>query len=500
MSAIERQVKIAQRRLWLNRWLTQWGWSLTAAMGLWLIGWLVNRLFGLYPFPVIWTLSGAAIISVVAASIWLLLTRDPALSAATALDKAAGLRERVSTGLLLKANSDDPFEAAVIQDATARVTGLTPRKFLPIKWPGSLSWSSLVLLVAALSLLLPEFDLLKRKENPSAAQAGQNSRTQAVLAKTNDTIEKIAEKNDIDLNAAQKRPKGKVQMPHSHDPDLKRRETLKKLDRLQDSLKKKIGDEKFEALKETKKRLRQLGEQSEATSELGELMSAMANNNFDEAEQAVKKLQEKLAKRQAEGKSDSEETKKMQEQLKEMAKKLKEAAKNTGDKQKEQQKQDLKNAGLTPEQAERVLEELSKKDPEQLKKMAKELAERMKQNGVTKEQMEKLLEKMQQQQKACEKSGGQCNKMGEKMGQAAQKMSCRYARDAGGFGEVGGTAQRAEQMEQAMNDPSRRCVRARTGQDQMENDAESEQSDKQSDRQKDSDSCGECDGTGFRKD
>ncbi len=93
MSPIESQVARARRRLWLNRWIGQWGWSLAIATGVWLLVWIADRLFSLH-----WPMGIAALVglgsSFVGSIVWLMLTRDSAHHAAAALDTAAGLRER----------------------------------------------------------------------------------------------------------------------------------------------------------------------------------------------------------------------------------------------------------------------------------------------------------------------------------------------------------------------------------------------------------------------
>lgn len=497
MSTIEKQVRAAQRRLWLNRWLTQWGWSLAGALVVWILAWLVNRLFGLYAWPVTWTLGGAAVLSLIVASIWTMVTREAALEGAVALDKAAGLRERVSTSLNLDTNSKDPFEAAVVRDATARITGLAPKKLLPVRWPGSLSLSSIVVLVALLSLLLPEFDLLGRKNKDAGneVQAGIQSRNQVVLAKVNNVIDKIADENKIDLEADGKRQPKKLDGPRREDKDVMRRETIKKLDRLQDALKQKMGDEKFEALRETKKQLRQIGEPADTKNEMSELISAMARNDFSEAQEAVKKLQEKLAKRAEQGGASNDEVKKMKEQMNQLAQKLQEAARKSQEKKEEQQTRDLQNAGMSKEDAKRTLEQLSKKDPEQLKKMAQELAERMKDKGVTQEQMQKMLEKMQQEQKNCEKGSQQCEKMGQQMQKAAEQLQKGDQKGAQKeLGETGEQLNEMEQMEQALNELNSQMSEL----DQQEQEMQDKSGDQ--DGNEDDLACKQCDGSGFKND
>ena len=90
MTVLERQVKQAQRRLWLNRWLRLWGLMLCLVTAAWLVGRLADRLFGFH-WPTGLTVLVALGVSLVGSILWLILTRDHPLAAATALDEAAGL-------------------------------------------------------------------------------------------------------------------------------------------------------------------------------------------------------------------------------------------------------------------------------------------------------------------------------------------------------------------------------------------------------------------------
>lgn len=496
MSIIEEKIRQAQRRLWLNRWLHAFGWSLAGAYSLWLLGWLVNRLFSIYPFPPIWTLIGAAVAGVAASIFWLIMTRDPRLAAAAAFDEAAGLRERLSTSLAIKHDSPDAFEAAVVQDAAQRVATLSPRVFLPVRWPGSLSLSSLILVAAALSLLLPEFDLLNRKSGADQrqAQADVNSRTQAVLARADSTMNRIAEQNKLDIDTVQTKPQGSVKMPMRADPEVRRRDALKKLGRMQSAIKDKMGDEKFEALKETKKRLRNLHQKSDAIAEMSELISTMADSRFDESRKAVKQLQEKLAKMKSDASAKPEDIRELENSLGNTAKKLQNAAEKSAKEQAEQQTRELQNAGLTRDEAQRVLQELSRRDPEQLLKLAKELGERLKKEGVTEEQMKKKLEKLQQQMKANEQSKEQSDKLGEKMSEAARRMQAANMDGAEqSLEELGEQLSELEQMEQQLNDLDSQLSEL----EQLEDDINNEQENNQ---QSQSGECKSCNGTGHRPD
>ena len=141
MSPIDHQVKQARRQLWINAWLRRLGVSLLIGAGVFAVLTAIERVGG-FDWPLLtigWVLAAA---SGVCSVIWALARRDDAMAAAVALDEAAGLSERVSTGLYL-GNSEDPFHRAVREDADQRVAGLNVRVHLPVRWPDALTWGSL---------------------------------------------------------------------------------------------------------------------------------------------------------------------------------------------------------------------------------------------------------------------------------------------------------------------------------------------------------------------
>jgi len=482
MTAIRQQVRRAQRRLWMNRWLRQWGWCLLTAAAAWTLLLIADRLFALR-----WALGWYALaglgLSAVASTIWLLFTRESALTAAAALDEAAGLRERVSTGLSTSSAGDDPFARAVMADAEQAVRALLPQKFLPLRWAASLSFSAIMLAVAAISLLLPEFDLLNRKEASAAmtAQQMQAKEIQRVLAKPVSAMQQVAEKNP-DLKIAQdlRTLDDRLKRDTADHPDVLRRETVKQLDRLKDALKQKEAEERFRAFRETKKRLNNLGQPEDPKSDVAKLLDSMKANDFKSAQESIKQLQEKLARRARDGKTDPESIEKMQKQLNDLAEQLQKAAEDQA-----QSERELQNAGLSKKEAQRVLDALAKKDPKQVEKLARKLAEKLKQQGVTEEQMKKMLEKMQQRQQAAK----QCEKMGQCMGSAASMMEQgQMGSAAEQLGDAGEMLSEMEMMEQALNDMQAQMSQLDAAKDDLLNQGNSQGP------------CQQCNGSGFRQD
>src|SRR5690606_14211812 len=91
-------------------------------------------------------LTGAALIVSV---VWSLLIRDRFMTAAVKLDVAAGLRERLSTGLYCE-KLNDPFAHAVVADAHKAVATIRVSQHLPVEVPRSASWAGGSMLAALL--------------------------------------------------------------------------------------------------------------------------------------------------------------------------------------------------------------------------------------------------------------------------------------------------------------------------------------------------------------
>jgi hypothetical protein len=481
MSGIESQIRQAQKRLWFNRWLRQWGWSLLCATAAWTLIWIVDRLFAL-KLPMGWAALAGLGASLLVASIWLIVTREPIATAAVALDVAAQLRERISSSLYARNQAGDPFAEAVVADAERAAAGLRAGRLFPVRWSGSLSLSAAVLLVALLSLLLPEFDILGKKEalGKESARLDRMKQAQAVLAQPVSTLQQIAERNpDLEMGKDVKDLQDALKRQQNADPEVLRRETVKKIDRLQDALKQKADSDRYKALAETKKRLQQAGQLSDPKTELGKLMENLSAGDFNEAQKSIKELQEKLAKRAKSGGADAKQTEQMRKQLDELAQKVQKAAED------KQSEQELKNAGMSEEEAKRTLDALSKKDPKQLEKMAKELSERLKDKGVTEQQLQDMMKKIQQRQQAC----NQCKQMSSKMAEAGrqlQKGDTQAAADE--LGEAAEQLSEMEQMEQGLNDIESQMSQLDGERDGLNNQGRGENK------------CPRCNGTGFQKD
>jgi hypothetical protein len=432
-TAIDAQVRKARRRITINRWFGQLCTTKMIAAGLFAVIVAIVRLYALdWPLGTIAMSLGG--LSLIASLIWAVATRTDLPTAATALDKAAGLRERISSGLYC-AGADDPFERAVLADAERTARHLTVRTHLRYDFPKRFASMSLVIVVAALALLLPN-GLLNSTTTADEQQSEAVQRTTAVikkqirqvksLAKTNPELAKLSE----DLAKIAEGPDGRPDKPGKL-----RHTAIKKLDAMQDVLKQKRAGDDFRNTKEFKKMLRGLKPPQDKESSVSKLTQALAQGDFKAAREQIKELKSELDALSKTG--DAKQTKALQKQLDTLAMKLEKLADN---KKLKQQLQQL--AGMKKEDIEKMLKNLT---PEDIERVKKELESK----GLSQTQIQQVAQKMKQQAGAKEMA----QKMSEALKQAAAAASHGGGDEAaGGLSDAASQLSAMEMLEQEMSE------------------------------------------------
>jgi DNA repair exonuclease SbcCD ATPase subunit len=462
MTQLEHQVRKAQQRLWLNRWLGQVTITLGIAAGALAVTVLVHRLYGL-SLPIGLIAIAAAAGAFFASIIWTAATREPAALAAAVLDRAAGLRERISSGLFLE-RSEDPFARAVVADAERVGGSISVRAHLRLSVPRALGLSAFAMVACALMFLVP-MGAWKSAE-ASIAPKPEQQMVQATLAvkKEISALKKLAETNPAldDLKEElEKLEQGPPMNELKSAGDL-RHEVVKGIDNVQDALQKKRDDSKYESVKEMRKMLRGLETPKDSQAPTQKLNKALAQGDFKTAQEEVKALQEQLATLKSE--RDKEMAEKMSKQLDELAKQIEQMAKQ------EQAAKALDEAGIKKEDVERMVENLKKGDLDQLKKQLEE-------KGMSPQQAQDLAKKMQQQQQA----QAQAQQLAQSMKQAAQACNSGQAESAGeGLSQAGQQLSELEQIEQEMAQLDSAIAEAQNSKDRLDN------------------GCSACNGTGQR--
>jgi hypothetical protein len=414
MTDLDRTVRLAQRCLWLNRWLRLLGWASAVAGGTYIVVALPNKLFALTTHP--WFYPGAALgavgVAVLGSLVWFVATRDDRRSAAAALDLAAGLKERISSGLYC-AGSPDPFAQAVHQDAQRISRSISPRSHLRIRFPRSAHYAfGTIALALLVSFAIPPMDLMGRQEERKVVEAKKETvkRTEAVVRKTFEQVKKMANENPLlqkmeGLKDLEPVADTKVQSPL----DVKQ-DAIKKIDNLVKNIQERQARSEQGTIDAIKKMLRRASDLQKGQDSLSEkLNKAMASGDFEAAKEALQQMQEKLSEA-AKTPEEKKQAEALKQQLAQTSEKLeKAAAAQQLDKKLAEQ---LQKAKIDTKQLEKKLASLSKED---IEKIAKQLQEK----GLTKEQAQELAKKLQDQSKAAQA----CKKLADGLAKAAQGMS-----------------------------------------------------------------------------
>ncbi len=420
MSIIETQVRRARLRLNLNAFLEASTRGIVAAalvLALTLVTW---RALAADAPTVAVVAAAAGFGALVTAYVWF-RARVGALAAAVAIDQAAGLKERVSTALVVSLAAD-PFAQAAAHDAERAVAAVDLRSKIPVRSPRLLHWSGACVVSAVLLyLLMPNLNLL-------AALRPEPEDPQKDLARVERDAAKVAlrEHRDAAIRRLEDKPHLKelaedlklLDLPDkpSDKPEDVRRDVLSQLQNVQDKLQERLDSQPLRGLDDLKKQLAKL-EQPGDKQAASELTKALSNGDFSAAKKSLQDLKDKLEEAARKGDpAAKQQLAEVQQKLEVLAKRLEKLADAT-----RMQKELENKAGLTPEQARKLAEALSKMDPKQ---MEKALQQALGDKKLSDEQMQQLLKNLASQKELMQ----QCQKLAQCMAKSA--AACQKARDA----------------------------------------------------------------------
>ncbi len=440
MSTVERQIHHARRRLTRNMLLDRTCLGLLVAAGSWAIIVLIARLFAL-PWPV-WHIGWVAALLGLTVSVVITIIRQPTpLLAALTLDDAAGLKERMSTAFAF-ARSGDPWARAALQDAEQTAGRVHVPTHIRYQSPRLLPWSTASILAALiLAWFMPTVDLLAGEETDEDAPTREEvlAEHNAIKIEMDKQLNKIKElsedKPEFEDLIKDIQP---LDMPEEPDvtPEDIRREAVKRIDDVQDRLKERLESSESEAFREMKERLKKLNTQSN-NQQSDKLSEALAEGDFTKAKEALQEMMQEI-KESAKNSNDPEAQQKL-EQIEQQLGNLAEQLAKLGDSL-ELQKELENKGGMSPEQAKKLLDQLSKMDPKQLEK---ELQKRLGDQGVSSDQIKKMAQKIAKNQQA--------QKAMKQMAQALAKASqaCQQCQNPGQAGS--GSSQAAGAMSDALS-------------------------------------------------
>ncbi len=451
---LERIIGQARRRLNLNVTLEMLAiGGLVAAGGLSVFV-IVDRMLGLSISPII-GLSGAALVAaaVIAAGAWRKWVGP--LPAALAIDAAAGLKERVSSALVLP-RTGDAFADAARLDAERVAARLHVPSHIPLRVPRLWGWTASAAISAALLyLLFPQLNLLARvaaaeDEAPSADVLGEKANIRRAFE---EQAAKARQKlNDAPAMQEVAAALEKLEFPEttSTKPDDVRREALKQIESVTDKLREKLGENNLRGIDELKKELAKL-DSPKGDDPASKLSQSLSNGDMEGAKKSLSELKKQLEEAAKSGDENAKQKLgEMSRQMEELARQLEKLADA-----KKLQEELQKKSGLSQEDAKKMMEEAAKLDPKQAQE---QLEQRLKQAGMSPEQAKELAQKLadkrqamqqaQKLQKAMEKAAKaaqQCQNPGEAPGGASEAMSAA-------MGEAEGMLSELEMSEQMMNE------------------------------------------------
>lgn len=468
MGNVQRRVEQSKRRLWTNRWLAAITLAVAIALGVWAIATLVERLF-VVGIPV-WMAGGVlAAVALLAGTAVALARPVKPLEAAVAVDRAAGLRERLSSALALS-SGDDPFVRATIQDAEKSAANIHVPTHIKYQKPPALGWTiGLAVIAFGLAWLFPTLNLLASEDDedrqPDVELVQQTQEEKRLveerLEKQKKKIRELAENNpdlkNVDLGLES------LEIPDA--PALKpediRKEAVKQLNKMSEKLAAQRDEDK-QALLENMKRMLANLKSDDGRSDGAKLNEALRKGDMKAARQVLEKINKDI-----EESDKSNQTAEQKKQAAELQKKIEEVAKQMQQlDNKQQMRKELQNkGGMSKEQAQQMLEQLAKMDP---KEAAKQLQEQLQKQGMDKKQAQQMAQKISQQMKAQDK----LQELAQSLGQCAQQMK---QQQQGGQqsdnqqGSQGGGENSSQAMADAMNQLSQMEMS-----EQMMNDLESQ--------------------------
>ena len=427
MSIIEQQVQRVRRRLNSNVLFGRLTVGVAIAAGLWSLAVIIERAFSLgMPFGASVTVAAVTAIAVTAISTY--LRRVSPLQAAVAIDAAAGLKERVSSALVL-ARHEEPFAQAAVHDAEKVATSIHVPTHMPLRaparWPMPLAS---VAVAAILYAFMPNLNLLAGEpEDPSA-----NDGASTLLEREDLEVAIAAQKTRISQRLENKPQLAGLmdeldQIDIPEDPDMSpediRRDVVKKVDRVSDKIEAQLRDEKLAALEEMRKDLAKL-DTPPGKDPASKLADNLSKGDMQGAKAALEDLKKQIQDAQEAAKDDPAAAAKlteMQKKLTDLSEQLDKLA-TTQKMQKE-----LENKlGMNEEDANKLLEQIMKMDPKDIEKaLQKAMAQKQNLSDEQKQQIKEMAKKLMQQKAAQQ----QLKQMAQAMQKAAQ--ACQKGQEGG---------------------------------------------------------------------
>lgn len=437
MDSIRKQARIARRRLTSQRLLSFLPWTLTIALVVALVGLALPKLMHLPVEPTIWFacwLGGTTVVAIITTICLTFLGRATLPDAAAAIDHRFGLRERLSSAMVLTAEDrETELGQALAEDANRRAEKIDVRDQFQWGFTSKLLLPALPALLAAALWFVPNQGPLESTATVDQASINQVKNSIKPL------IEQIKKKREleeqqglsaaVDLFKKLETELDKLQK----DTKLDTKQTLAKLNDIKEQMqerRKELGS--AEALR---KNLQNLEKFEAGPAE--KLADALKKGDFEKAEESVEELLKKLQK----GDMSQADQEKLQQQLEKLEKAMSEAAQAQ-----EQAKQALQDQIAQAEKAgdmqkaaqlQRKLEEAQGQDAnaaqmQQMADMLSQVQQAMKEGDM--QSASEAMEQMASQLQQMNQSDSELQDLDELMDSLSQSKSQMMCKQCSGEG------------------------------------------------------------------
>ncbi len=256
--------------------------------------------------------AGAGLLWIVA---WTWFRRVRLFDAAVRADETLGLKERLSSALLIRQPRNEA-EIAVLQDASQTAEGIRPLRHFPSNLKREFRWAAIPLTaLVALWLLMPQFDLVAKRAEKKTELMEVKTQVKKEAAKELEGLAKqVAETTE--LKQTQLAKDVQIEMAalakKIGEKQVDSEEAMAKLSKMSD----KIAERQADLEKKLAKagNMQNLGEGKMTR----EISKALEKGNFAKAADALEELKKKMES----GQLSKEEKESLQKEMKAMAEKM----------------------------------------------------------------------------------------------------------------------------------------------------------------------------------
>jgi len=375
---MSRQLGRVNRRLFLQLFLNRLVWCWTVALSLALAWFLLQPFFFEKAAEwVRWSVAGGLLaIATLVTGLLAALAAPSKVTAALELDDKFGLKERVTTSMLLTPEQQaTPAGKALLDDVHERIGTLNIAQGFPVRMNWTASLIPACALILALVAVFYEPAQTAATANPLDELKAAPVNVVEINQKMNQLRKKTRERSPDDPEPSEEIKRIEAELdkiasrPRDNREQLKQR--LKEMQNLEDEIKDR-QQKAMDKSRSMKQQLQQLDQQSQKNKEgspTKDLEKALGDGDMAKAKEEVDKLAEKMRNNELTAK-DKE---KLKEQLGDLQNKLERLARN---KDKEEELKKLNRDGkLTDEALQRELDRL-KQDSDKLQDLA-DLAEKL---------------------------------------------------------------------------------------------------------------------------